>query len=84
MAGAVNDKRMRNSTANLSNSYQCLFMLITNKKVPSKKTLVQTHEDLIIIDSAILLKYYGPTVSIFADLIAFDEAETLVENNEQN
>lgn len=74
-------RKMRHATVNLSHTYLCLFMLITNKKVPQRLSLVETHEDLIIIDSAMLLQYYGPTVALFADLIAFDEAKTLVENN---
>ncbi len=56
-------------------------MLITNKRVPKLSSLASPHNhtDLIIIDQSLLVKYFGPTVAIFADLIAFDEATDLME-----
>lgn len=72
---------MRNATETIQDTYDCLFMLITNKRVP-KLTALLNEEDLIIVDNTALVNYFGPTIATFADLVSFDE--TIELNNTNN
>lgn len=73
-------QQMRDSTRNLI-GYLCYFMLITNKRIPSAKSLVAKYPDLVIVDQTNLIDYYGPTVATFADLVSLDDA---VATNSEN
>jgi hypothetical protein len=73
-------QQMRASTRNLI-GYQCYYMLITNKRVPSAKSLVAKNTDLLIVDQTNLIDYYGPTVATFADLVSLEDA---IATNSEN
>ncbi len=77
---------MRHATEHICDTYDCLFMLITNKRVPQSADLVKANRDLIIVDKKTLVEYFGPTVATFADLIAFDETLEInqVDDEEQS
>jgi hypothetical protein len=64
---------MRSATEGISSTYKCLFMLITNKRVPKLENLLKVYRDLIIVDNRTLIEYFGPTVATYGDLVAFDE-----------
>lgn len=74
---------MRHATADIGANYCCLFMLITNKRVPKSADLVKINRDLIIVDEKTLVEYFGPTVATFADLIAFDETLEINQVDEE-
>lgn len=67
-------ENMRSATEGINSTYKCLFMLITNKRVPKSEKLLKVYRDLVIVDNRTLIEYFGPTVASFADLVAFDEA----------